>query len=74
MLPNLQDKSMLELVFAPCSPIAGGGVNWNLDFMTGETADCTVPFELLIEDMMRESSQNGSTKYQFGWTSQICKD
>ncbi|CAK9097714.1 15-cis-phytoene desaturase [Durusdinium trenchii] len=23
-----QDKSMLELVFAPCSPIAGGGVNW----------------------------------------------
>ena len=25
-----QDKSMLELVFAPCSPIAGGGVNWCL--------------------------------------------
>lgn len=23
-----EDKSMLELVFAPCSPIAGGGVNW----------------------------------------------
>ncbi|CAJ1337918.1 unnamed protein product [Effrenium voratum] len=23
-----QDKSMLELVFAPCSPIAGGSVNW----------------------------------------------
>ena len=22
------DKSMLELVFAPCSPIAGGNVNW----------------------------------------------
>ena len=22
------DKSMLELVFAPCSPIAGGSVNW----------------------------------------------
>merc|ERR1740138_558458 len=23
-----EDKSMLELVFAPCSPIAGGKVNW----------------------------------------------
>ncbi|CAE7461627.1 PDS [Symbiodinium sp. CCMP2592] len=23
-----QDKSMLELVFAPCSPIAGGNTNW----------------------------------------------
>jgi 15-cis-phytoene desaturase len=23
-----EEKSMLELVFAPCSPIAGGGVNW----------------------------------------------
>merc|ERR1712146_772735 len=22
------DRSMLELVFAPCSPIAGGNVNW----------------------------------------------
>ena len=22
------DKSMLELVFAPCSPLAGGNVNW----------------------------------------------
>ena len=22
------EKSMLELVFAPCSPIAGGKVNW----------------------------------------------
>ena len=22
------DKSMLELVFAPCSPIAGGDTNW----------------------------------------------
>ena len=42
MLPNLQDKSMLELVFAPCSPIAGGGVNWNLDFMTSETGDRTL--------------------------------
>ena len=40
--PNLQDKSMLELVFAPCSPIAGGGVNWNLDFMTSETGDRTL--------------------------------
>lgn len=25
---NDPDKSMLELVFAPCSPIAGGNVNW----------------------------------------------
>ena len=23
-----EEKSMLELVFAPCSPIAGGKVNW----------------------------------------------
>merc|ERR1712194_375152 len=23
-----EDKSMLELVFAPCSPLAGGNVNW----------------------------------------------
>jgi 15-cis-phytoene desaturase len=23
-----ENKSMLELVFAPCSPIAGGKVNW----------------------------------------------
>ena len=23
-----ENKSMLELVFAPCSPIAGGNVNW----------------------------------------------
>mmetsp|Transcript_15341 Transcript_15341/g.46139 ORF Transcript_15341/g.46139 Transcript_15341/m.46139 type:complete len:113 (+) Transcript_15341:1336-1674(+) len=23
-----EEKSMLELVFAPCSPIAGGNVNW----------------------------------------------
>ena len=23
-----QERSMLELVFAPCSPIAGGDVNW----------------------------------------------
>jgi 15-cis-phytoene desaturase len=23
-----EEKSMLELVFAPCSPLAGGGVNW----------------------------------------------
>ncbi len=22
------DRSMLELVFAPCSPLAGGNVNW----------------------------------------------
>ena len=22
------NKSMLELVFAPCSPIAGGNINW----------------------------------------------
>jgi len=25
---NDPDKSMLELVFAPCSPLAGGNVNW----------------------------------------------
>lgn len=25
---NDPNKSMLELVFAPCSPIAGGNINW----------------------------------------------
>ena len=23
-----EEKSMIELVFAPCSPLAGGNVNW----------------------------------------------
>jgi len=59
------DKSMLELVFAPCSPIAGGNVNWIsktdeqiIDATMGELARL-FPTEIANDDRWPSTSKQG---------------
>lgn len=59
------EKSMLELVFAPCSPLAGGNVNWIgksdeeiIDATMGELARL-FPTELANDDKWPATSKQG---------------
>ncbi|KAL7532742.1 hypothetical protein ACHAXR_004816 [Thalassiosira sp. AJA248-18] len=59
------DKSMLELVFAPCSPLAGGNVNWIaktneeiIDATMGELARL-FPTEIANDEKWPCTSQQG---------------
>lgn len=59
------DKSMLELVFAPCSPLAGGNVNWIgksdediIDATMGELARL-FPTELANDEKWPATSEQG---------------
>ncbi|KAL7452242.1 hypothetical protein ACHAWC_003972 [Mediolabrus comicus] len=59
------DKSMLELVFAPCSPIAGGNINWIgksdeeiIDATMGELARL-FPTEIANDDKWPATSKQG---------------
>jgi len=59
------DKSMLELVFAPCSPIAGGNVNWIsksdeeiIDATMGELARL-FPTEIANDEKWPSTSKQG---------------
>merc|ERR1712232_361372 len=59
------DASMLELVFAPCSPIAGGKVNWIaksdeeiIDATMGELA-CLFPTEIANDEQWPSTSKQG---------------
>lgn len=59
------EKSMLELVFAPCSPLAGGDVNWIgkrdeeiIDATMGELARL-FPTELANDDKWPATSKQG---------------
>lgn len=59
------EKSMLELVFAPCSPIAGGKVNWIsksdeeiIDATMGELARL-FPTEIAADEKWPSTSQQG---------------
>ena len=59
------DKSMLELVFAPCSPIAGGNVNWIaktdeqiIDATMGELARL-FPTEIANDEQWPSTSKQG---------------
>jgi 15-cis-phytoene desaturase len=59
------DKSMLELVFAPCSPLAGGNVNWIaktdeqiIDATMGELARL-FPTEIANDDTWPSTSKQG---------------
>mmetsp|Transcript_15856 Transcript_15856/g.33311 ORF Transcript_15856/g.33311 Transcript_15856/m.33311 type:complete len:620 (-) Transcript_15856:56-1915(-) len=59
------DKSMLELVFAPCSPIAGGNINWIgktdeeiIDATMGELARL-FPTEIANDETWPSTSKQG---------------
>lgn len=59
------DKSMLELVFAPCSPLAGGNINWIgksdeeiIDATMGELARL-FPTEIANDDKWPATSMQG---------------
>merc|ERR1712232_1207096 len=59
------EKSMLELVFAPCSPIAGGNVNWIsksdeeiIDATMGELARL-FPTEIAADEKWPSTSKQG---------------
>mmetsp|Transcript_3943 Transcript_3943/g.5873 ORF Transcript_3943/g.5873 Transcript_3943/m.5873 type:complete len:623 (+) Transcript_3943:138-2006(+) len=59
------DKSMLELVFAPCSPLAGGNINWIgksdeeiIDATMGELARL-FPTEIANDDQWPATSEQG---------------
>jgi len=59
------DKSMLELVFAPCSPIAGGNINWIgksdeeiIDATMGELARL-FPTEIANDEKWPATSKQG---------------
>jgi len=59
------DKSMLELVFAPCSPIAGGNINWIgksdeeiIDATMGELARL-FPTEIANDEKWPSTSKQG---------------
>merc|ERR1712127_917736 len=59
------EKSMLELVFAPCSPIAGGKINWIsksdeeiIDATMGELARL-FPTEIAADEKWPSTSQQG---------------
>jgi len=59
------DKSMLELVFAPCSPLAGGNINWIgktdeeiIDATMGELARL-FPTEIANDDKWPATSEQG---------------
>jgi len=60
-----EEKSMLELVFAPCSPLAGGNVNWIaksdeqiIDATMGELARL-FPTEIAQDDKWPATSKQG---------------
>lgn len=60
------DKSMLELVFAPCSPLAGGNVNWIaksdeeiIDATMGELARL-FPTEIAADEKWPSTVKQGS--------------
>jgi len=60
-----EDQSMLELVFAPCSPIAGGNVNWIsksdeeiIDATMGELARL-FPTEIAADEKWPATSKQG---------------
>lgn len=59
------EQSMLELVFAPCSPLAGGNVNWIsksdeeiIDATMGELARL-FPTEIAVDDRWPSTSNQG---------------
>uniref|UniRef100_A0A7S4GBG1 Amine oxidase n=1 Tax=Eutreptiella gymnastica TaxID=73025 RepID=A0A7S4GBG1_9EUGL len=59
------EKSMLELVFAPCSPLAGGNVNWMsktdeeiIDATMGELARL-FPLEIAADDKWPSTKNQG---------------